>query len=187
MPARGRAWAIYDVFETKDGEELFIGVTSDQQWERFVEEFGLTELSNDPRLSTNPKRVEQREWLLPAVRNSLLNYSRREIEAKSENCKISWAPVGQPGDLFNDPHLLATGGLLDVFVSRFGEETGQTVGLPNLPLEFGETRNRPSLERQPPKVGEHNEEILLEAGFNRDDILKLYSKNILANDATVQK
>ena len=187
MPARGRAWAIYDVFETKDGEELFIGVTSDQQWERFVEEFGLTELSNDPRLSTNPKRVEQREWLLPAVRNSLLNYSRREIEEKSENCKISWAPVGQPGDLFTDPHLLATGGLLDVFVSRFGEETGQTVGLPNLPLEFGESRNRPSLERQPPKVGEHNEEILLEAGFNRDDILKLYSKNILANDATVQK
>ncbi|MEC9101806.1 MAG: CaiB/BaiF CoA-transferase family protein [Pseudomonadota bacterium] len=187
MPARGRAWAIYDVFETKDSEKLFIGVTSDQQWERFVEEFDLTELSNDPRLSTNPKRVEQREWLLPAVRNSLLDYSRREIEAKSENCKISWAPVGQPGDLFNDPHLLATGGLLDVFVSRFGEETGQTVGLPNLPLEFGETRNRPSLERQPPKVGEHNEEILLEAGFNRDDILKLYSKNILANDATVQK
>ena len=31
MPARGRAWAIYDVFETKNSEKLFIGVTSDQQ------------------------------------------------------------------------------------------------------------------------------------------------------------
>ena len=42
MPARRGAWAIYDVFDTADGEQLFIGVTSDQQWARFVEEFGLT-------------------------------------------------------------------------------------------------------------------------------------------------
>ena len=187
MPARGRAWAIYDVFQTKDDEELFIGVTSDQQWERFVEEFDLTDLRNDPRLSTNPKRVEEREWLLPAVRKSLQRHDRKEIEFKAETCKISWARVGQPGDLFDDPHLLATGGLLDVFVSRFGEEAGQTVGLPNLPLEFGKARNRPSLKRQPPTVGEHNEEILLAVGYNQDDIEELYSKNVLANNTTIKK
>ena len=32
------------VFETADGEQLFIGVTSDQQWTRFCEAFGLPEL-----------------------------------------------------------------------------------------------------------------------------------------------
>ena len=186
MPTRGRAWAIYDVFQTKDDEELFIGVTSDQQWERFVEEFDLTDLRNDSRLSTNPKRVEEREWLLPAVRKSLRRHNRKEIEFKAKTCKISWARVGQPGDLF-DPHLLATNGLLDVFVSRFGEEAGQTVGLPNLPLEFGEARNRPSLKRQPPTVGEHNEEILLAVGYKQDDIEELYSKNVLANNTTIKK
>ena len=36
-----------------DGGQLFIGVTSDQQWARFVEEFGLQELAADPRLATN--------------------------------------------------------------------------------------------------------------------------------------
>ena len=41
-----------------------------------------------------------------------------------------------------------------MFLSRFGEKAGQTVGLPNLPLEFGKARNRPSLKRQPPTVGE---------------------------------
>jgi len=95
--------------------------------------------------------------------------------------------VGQPGDLFDDPHLLATGGLLDVFVSRFGEEAGQTVGLPNLPLEFGKARNRPSLKRQPPTVGEHNEEILLAVGYKQDDIDELYSNNVLANNTTIKK
>src|SRR5829696_7070191 len=43
MPVRRGAWAIYEVFDTQDGQ-LFIGVTSDQQWARFVEEFSLQEL-----------------------------------------------------------------------------------------------------------------------------------------------
>src|SRR4051795_4707975 len=38
MPIRRGAWAIYEVFDTQD-DQLFIGVTSDQQWARFVEEF----------------------------------------------------------------------------------------------------------------------------------------------------
>src|SRR6202000_3174766 len=41
MPARQGAWAIYQVFTTKDGGQLFIGVPSDQQWLRFLEEFNL--------------------------------------------------------------------------------------------------------------------------------------------------
>jgi hypothetical protein len=41
MPARRGAWAIYEVFNTAGGGQLFIGVISDQQWTRFVEEFGL--------------------------------------------------------------------------------------------------------------------------------------------------
>src|SRR6202021_3163770 len=41
MPARRGAWAIYEVFNTAGDGQLFIGVTSDQQWSRFVEEFGL--------------------------------------------------------------------------------------------------------------------------------------------------
>ena len=57
MPARRGAWAIYDVFDTAGGGQLFIGVTSDQQWTRFVEEFGLRELAADPRLATNVMRL----------------------------------------------------------------------------------------------------------------------------------
>ena len=53
MPARRGAWAIYEVFPTAGRRQLFIGVTSDQQWTRFVEEFGLQALAADPRLATN--------------------------------------------------------------------------------------------------------------------------------------
>jgi len=82
-----------------------------------------------------------------------------EIARRCERCNVSWAPVGQPGDLFTDPHLPATGGLVDVFISRFGGGNGKVAGLPALPIEFGTGRQRPGIRRQPPRVGEHNVQV----------------------------
>lgn len=165
MPARRGAWAIYEVFRTAGEGELFIGVTSDQQWVRFVEAFGLQELAADPRLATNIQRLAEREWLIPALQAVLETFPQKEVEARCERANVSWAPVGQPGDLFTDPHLLATGGLLDVFISRTGGSDGKKAGLPALPIEFGPGRDRPGIRRQSPRLGEHSREVLAEAGF----------------------
>ena len=135
MPDRRGAWAIYEVFNTAGDGQLFIGVTSDQQWARFVEEFGLQELAADPRLATNFMRLAERAWLIPALQDVLIKLPQKEVEERCERCNVSWAPVGQPKDMFTDPHLLATGGLLDVYISRFGGGDGKTVGLPALPVE----------------------------------------------------
>ena len=35
MPVRVSAWGIYDVFEVMHGEQVFIGVVSDGQWQSF--------------------------------------------------------------------------------------------------------------------------------------------------------
>src|SRR6201999_3084570 len=72
MPARRGAWAIYEVFKTAADGQLFIGVTSDQQWARFVEEFSLQELAADPRLATNVLRLADRSWLIPALQDVLI-------------------------------------------------------------------------------------------------------------------
>jgi crotonobetainyl-CoA:carnitine CoA-transferase CaiB-like acyl-CoA transferase len=178
MPARRGAWAVYEVFKTAGDGELFIGVTSDQQWTRFVEEFGLQDLAADPRLATNVTRLAERSWLIPALQDVLIKFPQAEVESRCERANVSWAPVGQPKDLFEDPHLLATGGLVDVFVSRFGGGDGKIVGLPALPVEFGD-RARPKVTRQPPKIGEHNAEILAEAGFSATEIETLARDKII--------
>jgi crotonobetainyl-CoA:carnitine CoA-transferase CaiB-like acyl-CoA transferase len=180
MPERRGAWAIYEVFPTSDGQ-LFIGVTSDQQWSRFTEEFGLQALAADPRLATNVMRVGEREWLIPELKKVTALLPTAEVAARLERCHVSWAPVGKPGDLFEDAHLLATGGLLDVFVSRIGGETGVKVGLPALPVEFGAERGRGTLSRQPPRVGEHNGEVLAEAGFSAAEIAGLTGAGVLVS------
>jgi crotonobetainyl-CoA:carnitine CoA-transferase CaiB-like acyl-CoA transferase len=182
MPARRGAWAVYDVFDTAGSGQLFIGVTSDQQWTRFVEEFGLQDLAADPRMATNVTRLAERAWLIPALQDVIGKFPQKDVEQRCERCNISWAPVGQPGDLFEDPHLLATGGLVDVFVSRFGGgEGGKWVGLPALPVEFGPERERPKVTRQPPRIGEHNAEILGEAGFTAAEIASLTERKVIVS------
>jgi crotonobetainyl-CoA:carnitine CoA-transferase CaiB-like acyl-CoA transferase len=170
MPARRGAWGIYDVFRTGGEGELFIGVTSDQQWLRFTEAFGLAALAADERLDTNAKRAKERAWLIPALQDALLAVPQAEAARLCEGCGVSFANVGKPRDLFEDAHLLASGGLLQTAISAVGG--GDLYGLPNLPVEFGGGA-RTTLRRQPPRMGEHSLEVLSEAGFSTHEIAEL--------------
>ena len=179
MPARRGAWAIYEVFRTADDGELFIGVTSDQQWARFVAEFGLQRLAADPRLATNTLRAREREWLIPELQSVLRALPLEEIARRCERAAVSWAPVAKPQDLFADAHLAARGGLLEVFISRLGGEQGEKAMLPALPLEFGPARHRPGLRGQPPRLGEHSTEVLSGAGFTSEEVRALAEAGVI--------
>jgi crotonobetainyl-CoA:carnitine CoA-transferase CaiB-like acyl-CoA transferase len=179
MPARRGAWAIYEVFPTADERALFIGVTSDQQWARFTEVFGLQQLARDPRLATNVMRTRERSWLIPALKEVVAKLPLDEVALRCERANVSWSPVGQPGDLFADAHLLASNGLLDVFVSQTGGTHGRKVGLPSLPIELGAARERAHLRLQPPRVGEHSRQVLAEAGYSHAEIAELAAAKII--------
>jgi crotonobetainyl-CoA:carnitine CoA-transferase CaiB-like acyl-CoA transferase len=153
-------------------------VTSDQQWTRFVEEFGLQATAADPRLATNLMRNQERAWLIPILKEVLGKLPQAEVSQRCERANVSWAPVAQPGDLFADAHLMASNGLLDVFMSPAGGAEGLKVGLPALPIEFG-GRQRPGLHRQPPRMGEHNVQVLGEAGFSPGDIAALAERRVI--------
>ena len=68
MPERISAWAVYDVFDTSDGQ-IFVGVVSDGQWKSVCEEFGLTDWGADEDMSNNPGRVAQRNTIIPHLRS----------------------------------------------------------------------------------------------------------------------
>jgi crotonobetainyl-CoA:carnitine CoA-transferase CaiB-like acyl-CoA transferase len=177
MPARRGAWAIYEVFPCADGE-LFIGVTSDQQWDRFVEQFSLQELAADPRLATNLKRVGEREWLIPALKKVIAALPKDEVATRLERAQCSWAPVGKPADLFEDAHLLATGGLIETFLARAGGTDGKPVKLPAMPFAFHDDQ-RLGLRRHAPTMGQHNAEVLAEAGYSAAEIAGLAKKKVI--------
>jgi crotonobetainyl-CoA:carnitine CoA-transferase CaiB-like acyl-CoA transferase len=71
MPSRLSAWAIYDVFNARDDEQVFMGVVSDSQWLSFCQAFGFEQLGSDPELARNTQRVHARSRILPLVRERL--------------------------------------------------------------------------------------------------------------------
>ena len=157
MPVRISAWAIYDVFETADGEQVFVGVVSDSLWEKFCAAFELAELGADPRYKTNSQRVQARDTLLPRVRELFKGYSKAALVAKLERTGLPFAPIGKPEDMFDDPHLLASGGLGDVTLAD-----GTHTQLPLLPVELD--GQRPTQGGSLPAVGAHTREVLRSLG-----------------------
>ncbi len=135
MPVRVSAWAVYDVFDTADGEQLFVGVVTDALWAKFCALFGLDDLWADESLRANNARVLARDRLLPRVRAELVRYTRDELIARLDGTGLPFAPIGKPEDLATDPHLLASGGL-----ARLDLGEGRTASLPVLPLSLDGAR-----------------------------------------------
>ncbi len=157
MPARVSAWAVYDVFDVDAGEQVFIAVVSDAQWQSFCREFGFDAWAGDPRLRTNRQRVDLREEILPALRRCLLTLSKAALLERLERAGLPFAPIGRPEDLFEDPHLASSGGL-----SPTRLPDGRMTHLPLLPLSLDE--RRPAGGGALPAPGEHTREILRALG-----------------------
>ncbi|MGI9233627.1 MAG: CaiB/BaiF CoA transferase family protein [Woeseiaceae bacterium] len=163
MPARVSAWAIYDVFETSDGEKVFVGVVSDTQWLTFCEDFGFDELLADEYLRANNNRVQKRDRIIPAVQEKFASFSRDELMQRLEVSGLPFAPIAKPQDLLDDAHLNASGGLLDMTLPD-----GKTVRLPALPFEMHGEKFAARLN--PPRSGEHTHELLTELGYDAGEI-----------------
>jgi crotonobetainyl-CoA:carnitine CoA-transferase CaiB-like acyl-CoA transferase len=166
MPSRISAWAVYDVFTVRGGEQIFLAVVSDTQWIEFCKAFELADLQADPRLVTNNDRVRARDWLMPVLRERMAQHSAAELSRVFEDHGLPFAPIMQPQDLFHDPHLLATGGLAAMQLPD-----GRQTQVPLMPITMG--GHRPGVRSNPPRLGEHTDALLLEAGYTADEIRQL--------------
>jgi len=172
MPDRTRAWAIYDNFRTRDGELVFVGVVTDTQWKIFCDSFGLANLLADPALATNPQRVEARPRILPIVTAIFAKMGKQELMDRCEALGLPFAPIAKPDDLFDDPHLNASGGLTPVTLPD-----GTKTKVPNLPIEMDGMRFGTRLDL--PRVGEHTRELLAGLGYRPDEVAGLISRRIV--------
>ena len=172
MSVKRPAWGVYDIFETAGGGRLFIGVVTDTQWEVFCREFNEESLGKDPRLKTNGQRVKERAWLIPRLNQLTREHPQDELAAKLEAIGMPFAPIAKPWDLLDDPHLNASGGLLET------RARGRTIHVPALPVALdGE---RLPKRTDPPRVGEHARELLESLGCSPQEIEGLHDRGIVA-------
>ncbi len=180
MPSRLSAWAIYEIFDTADGGQLFVGVVSDTQWKVFCEHFGMPELFADASLATNNQRVHARERLLPLVRVRFARMSTAELIATCERAGLPYAPIVKPHELFDDPHLNASDGFAEVTLAD-----GRKVKTPKLPFEMDGRRFGAELDVPP--LGSHTRDLLAELGYGAAAVDTLLQQGVLGAVASTDQ
>lgn len=173
MPARVSAWAIYDVFATAGEGQIFVGVVSDQQWVAFCTAFALDDFASDETLALNNDRVLARDRILPRIRAMFADIDRDVLLAKCEAVGLPVAPIARPEDLFDDLHLNAHGGLVDLHLPD-----GTPARLPALPIEVDGERFGVRHDLGDP--GADSRALLLSAGMSNDTIDALFTSGVVA-------
>ncbi|MFZ4479519.1 MAG: CaiB/BaiF CoA transferase family protein [Rhodoferax sp.] len=167
MPDRISAWAVYDVFTVRDGEQIFLAAVSDAQWATFCDALGFDDLKADPQYANNNQRVQARDSLIPLLRERLATRSAADLTALFERVGLPFAPIRKPEELYQDEHLLATGGLADITLPD-GERAGQTAKTTLFP--FTMDGQRLGVRLQPPTQGQHTVQLLTELGYDAPQI-----------------
>jgi crotonobetainyl-CoA:carnitine CoA-transferase CaiB-like acyl-CoA transferase len=177
LPARDNPWAVYDVFTVAEGEQIFLAAVSDAQWDKFCTVLGFADLKAAPELATNNQRVQQRPRLLATLRERLAHRNAAELASLMEKAGLPFAPIRRPEDLYDDEHLLATGGLADVRLPD-GPRAGESVKTTLLPFTLA--GERLGVRIDPPRMGEHSSELLQSLGLADDAIAELKARHVVA-------
>jgi crotonobetainyl-CoA:carnitine CoA-transferase CaiB-like acyl-CoA transferase len=171
MPARTQAWCLYDLCPCADGQ-MFIGITSDAQWQRFCVAFGLQELLDDPRLASNSSRTAERPWLIPRLHETFATLSMAALEALCKQAEIPFGPVRTPLDLLDDEHLRVNGSLLEVQVGD------RVASVPAMPFRIDD--HLPSVRVQPQGIGAQTAEYLSTWGLSDAQAQQLFDGGAVA-------
>ena len=180
MPSRISAWAVYDVFDVRDGEQIFLAAVSDTQWALMCDAFGFADLKQDPRLASNNARVQAREWMLPLLRQRFAAFGAAELAQRFERAGLPYAPSTRPQDLFDAPHLAATGGLAPVTLPADASGAGRRIETRTALLPLTLQGRRLGVRSGPPSLGEHTRDLLRGLGYGDDEIEQLRQARVIA-------
>ena len=142
----------YQSFLASD-KHIAFAAGNDSQWKKFCTEIGREELIANQKFNTNKARVANREELILLLEEIFLTKTADEWIAICENIGIPAAPINSIQEVFADPQVVARERVTNI-------ESAEDGLLPLLASPLNIPTNPPTIRRPPPKLGEHNEEIL---------------------------
>jgi formyl-CoA transferase len=142
----------YQVFQTAD-RPIAIAVANQKLWINFCNLIDKKEWIDDPRFESNPKRVKNREVLLPLIDDVMKQKRCDEWVDLFVKEAIPCGPVNNMANLFSDPQVQHRNMVAEVPHPTIGK-----LRLGGIPIKYAETPL--SIRRPPPLLGEHTDEVL---------------------------
>jgi formyl-CoA transferase/CoA:oxalate CoA-transferase len=155
----------YQVFHASDGD-VMVAAGNDGLFARLCDALGLPALAEDPRFLTNPDRVARREELAALIQERVANEPLAELLGRLETAGVPAAAVNDVGVAAEHEQTRALG--------LIQELPKATVALP-LSVDGERVAHR----RQPPRLGEHTDEVLGELGYDAAELAGLAAQGVI--------
>ena len=162
----------YQGFMCQDGKYINVAVGSERIWERFCQGIKRADLQENPDYAGNGKRVGNRDKLVPMLQELFLTRPVQEWVDELQKVNVPCGPINDLADVFSDPQLLHRQMYLEMPHPTLG-----TIKQTGLPIKFSLTPG--GLDRHPPLLGEHNQEILGGLGYSEADIRRLAEESVI--------
>ena len=162
----------YQAFMCKDGKYINVAVGSERIWGRFCQGMGREDLKDHPDYATNSVRVNNRGAMVSMLQEIFLTRPVAEWVKDLQAANVPCGPINDLADVFADPQVLARNMYLEMAHPTLGsiKQTG-------LPIKFSLTPG--GLDRHPPLLGEHNQEILKSLGYSEADVQSLMAQSVI--------
>lgn len=162
-----RDGALYAIYQTKDQRWIQFAVLQDyESWAEFCRAGGIEHLTDDARFNTRDARRDNSAALISILDDLFLTKSQSEWIERFKDCQFPWSPVRQFTELASDPQVLEN----EYLVTLDHPEAGK-VQVVGVNVDFSETPGR--AEGIAPELGQHTEEILLNLGYDWEQIVAM--------------
>jgi formyl-CoA transferase len=165
-----------NAYRAKDGKYVALSASTQKMAERLFASIGRADLIADPRYSTNAERVKHAAELDAIIGEFVAARTQAENVAFFEKAEVTIGPIYDITQILEDPHFIEREVVADYPDPDMGAFPMHHV----VPRLMG----TPGAVRTPaPKLGEHNRELLREAGVDEKRYAQLAAAGAVYDEA----
>jgi crotonobetainyl-CoA:carnitine CoA-transferase CaiB-like acyl-CoA transferase len=163
--------APYQAFKTKD-KWITVGASNQNTWLNLIDALGRKELQENEKFSSNANRMQNVTELTEILKKELEKKTSAEWLTLFDEKGLPCGPINTVTEMFEDPQTIERKMIVDVKNEKAG--SFKAIGMP---IKFSDTKVEDTKES--PTFGQHTKQILLDYGFESDEIDYLIVKNVI--------